>query len=73
MKNEIGISLSEFILIINFILKVKKNRIFCSNIFNQYNKNNNKTTKKKKNTKTLCDKIHQFIEFDNWTFKKYYR
>ncbi|ETW41567.1 hypothetical protein PFAG_04059 [Plasmodium falciparum Santa Lucia] len=69
MKNEIGISLSEFILIINFILKVKKNRIFCSNIFNQYNKNNNKTTKKKKNTKTLCDKIHQFIEFDNWTFK----
>ncbi|SBT50330.1 phosphohydrolase, putative [Plasmodium ovale wallikeri] len=67
IKNEMGISFYEFILIINFVIKVKKKRIFCKNIFNKHNDHH--FIKKKKDTKTICDKIHQFIEFDNWTFR----
>ncbi|CRG97027.1 HD superfamily phosphohydrolase protein, putative [Plasmodium gallinaceum] len=67
IKNEMNISLYEFILIVNFIVRIKKKRIFCNNIFNQYNKHFTKNNKE--NRKTICDKIHQFIEFDKWTFK----
>ncbi|SCM25640.1 phosphohydrolase, putative [Plasmodium chabaudi adami] len=72
IKSEIGISFCEFIIILNFILKVKKKRIFCKNIFNQYNQynyTNSINNKTKKETKTICDKIHQFIEYDNWIFQ----
>ncbi|KMZ96777.1 HD superfamily phosphohydrolase protein [Plasmodium vivax] len=67
VKNEMGISFSEFVQIVNFTLSVKKKRIFCNNIFSQFDPCDCKN--KKKHTKTICDKIHQFIEFDNWTFK----
>ncbi|GAW83765.1 HD domain containing protein [Plasmodium gonderi] len=67
LKNEIGISFSEFILLLRFTLRIKKKRIFCNNIFSQFSQHDYKN--KKKSTKTICDKIHQFIEFDNWTFK----
>ncbi|ANQ11182.1 Uncharacterized protein PCOAH_00052770 [Plasmodium coatneyi] len=67
VKNEMGISFSEFVQILNFALSVKKKRIFCNNIFSQFDPCDCKS--KKKHTKTICDKIHQFIEFDNWTFK----
>ncbi|CRH02817.1 HD superfamily phosphohydrolase protein, putative [Plasmodium relictum] len=67
IKNEMNISYYEFIMIVNFITRIKKKRIFCNNIFNQHNKNNYNINKR--NYKTICDKIHQFIEFDKWTFK----
>lgn len=58
-------SYHEILILLHFLGKVKKKRCFCTKFGNDIRKSHYKM----KNSRIICDKIHQFIKFDDWIFK----
>lgn len=64
------ISKSEFSFLSGFTERVKKKQVLCNSCENVDNPREDAIFEfKKKNVKIICDKIHQFVEFDKWIFE----
>lgn len=70
IKKNFEISNFEIAFLSNFIGRIKVKRVLC-NCY-EYGDNNREkyiSEIKRKNGKIICDKIHQFVEFDKWIFE----
>lgn len=64
------ISKSEFSFLSGFTERVRKKQVLCNSCEHVDNSREDAIYEfKKKNVKIICDRIHQFVEFDKWIFE----